>query len=142
MVNRRVQLLVTRAHAWVYRRTHGRLGARLGAMPQVLLTTRGRSSGQPRTTPLTGIPYGTGVLLVASDGGKPEHPHWYRNLQAEPRVLVQRGAQATAMRARTLDADERARLWPVAVATYAGYATYQARTDREIPLVLCEPITG
>ncbi|WP_024287520.1 nitroreductase family deazaflavin-dependent oxidoreductase [Cellulomonas sp. KRMCY2] len=140
MISRRTQTLITRAHTWVYRRTRGRVGGRLGSMEQVLLTTTGRTSGRPRTTPLTGIPHGDGVLLVASDGGNRQHPQWYRNLLVDAEVLVQRGGRTIPMRARTATPAERAELWPVVVRVYGGYATYQSRTDRQIPLVVCEPI--
>lgn len=139
-MNSRTQHLITRVHTWLYRTTGGRLGGKLGSMEQVLLTTTGRVSGKERTTPLTGIPHGDGLLLVASDGGKPEHPQWYRNLLVNDVVTVQRGARKVRMRARTATPAERERLWPVAVGVYSGYATYQQRTDREIQLVLCTPL--
>lgn len=145
MIGRRTQTAIARTHAWVYRGTGGRIGRRLLGMEQVLLTTTGRSTGVPRTTPLSAFPVdqgsgaGGGVVLVASDGGRPRHPQWYRNLCAQPEVVVQRGTRALAMRARTATPTERDRLWPRIVAAYGGYAHYQARTEREIPLVICEP---
>lgn len=144
MISRRTQTLITRAHTWVYRRTRGRLGGRLrwpSRMEQVLLTTTGRRTGRPRTTPLTGIPHGDELVLVASDGGKPDHPQWYRNLLADDHVVVQRGAVEIPMRARTATPAERAELWPRVVGVYPGYAGYQARTEREIPLVICRRAT-
>jgi deazaflavin-dependent oxidoreductase (nitroreductase family) len=140
MVSRRTQTLVTRAHRWVYRRTRGRIGGRLGSMEQVLLTTVGRVTGRPSTTPLTGIPDGDRVVLIASDGGKPQHPHWYRNLVVNPEVVVQRGPTEHRMRARTATPEERELLWRRAVGLYRGYAAYQSRTDRVIPVVVCEPL--
>jgi F420H(2)-dependent quinone reductase len=146
MIGRRMQTVIVRGHAWVYRGTGGRIGRRLLGMEQVLLTTTGRSTGAPRTTPLSAFPLdpgkgtpGGGIVLVASDGGSPRHPQWYRNLCVQPEVVVQRGARAFAMRARTATPAERERLWPHIVAVYGGYAHYQARTEREIPLVICEP---
>ena len=136
----RTQKLITGAHTWLYRTTQGRLGGRLGSMEQVLLTTTGRTSGKERTTPLTGIPRGDGLLLVASDGGKPEHPQWYRNLLVNDVVTIQRGPTMVRMRARTATPAEREQLWPVAVGVYSGYAAYQRRTDRQIQLVICEPL--
>lgn len=140
MVSRSVQTLVTRVHRWLYRRTGGRVLGRLGAMEQVLLTTTGRVSGRPWTTPLTGIPDGATVVLVASDGGRPDHPQWYRNLLVNDEVVVQRGPTEHRMRARTATPQERERLWAVAVELYGGYAAYQRRTERQIPLVICEPL--
>lgn len=141
-MNRRTQTAIARTHAWLYRSTGGRIGRRLLGMEQVLLTTTGRSTGLPRTTPLSAFPLdrgSDGVVLVASDGGRDRDPQWYRNLSAHPEVVVQRGRRAIAMRARTATPTERDRLWPGIVAVYGGYAHYQARTRRRIPLVICEP---
>lgn len=139
MISRRTQTVVTRIHALLYRASRGRVGGRLLSMEQVLLTTTGRISGKPRTTPLSAIPDGDDLVLVASDGGSPQHPQWYRNLVADGRVEIQRGAAHLPMQARTATAQERARLWPVVVGVYRGYAAYQRRTSREIPLVVLEP---
>lgn len=149
MISRRTQTLLTRAHAWVYLLTGGRFGGRLLGMQQVLLTTRGRRSGLPRTTPLSAFPLGAGssagsppagaLVLVASDGGRPQHPQWYRNLLADPDVVVQLGRTPVRMRARMATDGEREELWPRVVAAYRGYADYQGRTERRIPLVICEP---
>lgn len=131
--------LVTGLHAAVYRLTRGRVGGRLGSMEQVLLTTTGRRSGVPRTTPLTVLVDGSRLVLIASNGGAPRHPDWYLNLVEDPQVTVQRGAERLAQSARTASPDERATLWPRVVALYSGYATYQRRATREIPLVICVP---
>lgn len=139
MISRRTQTFLTRAHTLVYRATRGRAGGRLLTMEQVLLTTTGRVSGAPRTTPLSAIPDGDDLVLVASDGGNPEHPQWYRNLVADGRVEIQRGGEHLAMTARTATPQERARLWPRVVGVYDGYAAYQRRTSREIPLVILRP---
>ena len=133
------QKALTGAHVALYRLTGGFIGHRIGLTEAVLLTTTGRKSGAARVTPLTATPDGDRVVLVASNGGARRHPDWYLNVVAHPDVEVQRGSRTQRMRARTADADERARLWPKVVATYPGYAGYQRRTDREIPLVVCEP---
>ena len=78
-------------------------------------------------------------MLVASKGGDDRHPEWYRNLVAHPSVELTIGGVARRMTARTAGADERAELWPRVIAAYHGYAVYQRRTTREIPLVICEP---
>ena len=134
-----MQRVVTGAHVAVYRLTDGRIGHRLAATEAVLLTTTGRRSGAARVTPLTATPDGERLLLVASNGGARRHPDWYLNLVDHPEVGIQRGALRLAMRARTAEAGERAELWPLVLATYKGYAGYQRRTEREIPLVVCEP---
>ena len=78
-------------------------------------------------------------MIVASKGGHPHNPAWYHNLRATPDTTVQIGAERRAVHARVASPEERERLWPKAVATYAGYGNYQKRTDREIPLVILEP---
>jgi deazaflavin-dependent oxidoreductase (nitroreductase family) len=83
---------------------------------------------------------GDNVVLVASQGGLPTNPAWYHNLRANPDVTVQLGRTTRRMRARTADAAERARLWPRLLEVYADYASYQTWTDREIPVVICEPV--
>lgn len=134
-----LQRTVTGLHARVYRWTGGRIGRRIGRVEQVLLTTTGRRSGQPRTTPLTVIADAGRLVLIASNGGAARHPDWYLNLSVDPRVRIQRGPEQLDLIARTATPDERAELWPRAVALYGGYAAYQRRTEREIPVVICEP---
>lgn len=131
--------LVTRAHARLYRLTGGRVGGRFGRLEQILLTTTGRRSGEKRTVPLAVTPVGPSVVLVASDGGAPGHPAWYLNLTAHPEVVVQRGRRAMPMLARVAVGTERERLWAAVVENNPGYARYQERTEREIPVVVCEP---
>ncbi len=139
----RVARLVTAAHTAVYRLSGGRVAGRLAGMPVLLLTTRGRVTGMPRTVPLTYFADGDDIVLVASYGGDDRDPGWYRNLLADGRVEVLEGTNRRAMTARTATAEERDRLWPGVVATYPGYARYQSRTGRRIPLVvLSEASTG
>ena len=128
--------MVTGAHRAVYRATGGRVGGRVAGMPVLLLTTRGRTSGRPRTTPLTYFEDGGAVVLVGSYGGDDREPGWLRNLRADPAVEVRMGGRSRPMAARVATAEEKARLWPGIVATYGGYARYQARTERDIPLVV------
>jgi deazaflavin-dependent oxidoreductase (nitroreductase family) len=135
------------AHTWLYRRSGGRLGRKwhVGSalrhgVPVCLLTTTGRKSGLPRTVPLLHMADGEDAVLVASQGGLPTNPQWYYNLLAEPAVTVQLGTRTRAMRARVADAAERAVLWPRLMRLYADYETYQSWTDREIPVIICEPV--
>ncbi|MEN9620927.1 MAG: hypothetical protein RL499_1120 [Actinomycetota bacterium] len=139
-------LTMTGFHRAVLRLSGGRLGRTLGSMPVIDLTTVGRTSGLPRTTILTvpvrePLPNGDERLVViASRGGDDLQPAWYLNLVAEPLVQVARvGEHPQPYRARTADATERARLWPLAVRSYRGYAAYQRKTSREIPVVILEP---
>ncbi|WP_327418067.1 nitroreductase family deazaflavin-dependent oxidoreductase [Streptomyces sp. NBC_01233] len=107
----------------------------------LLLTTVGRVSGNPVRTPLI---YGEAdgrYLLVASNGGDPRHPLWFRNLTAHPEVRVQVGAEILQGAARTASAEERAAYWPLMVKHWPAYDEYQAKTDREIPIVIIEPVT-
>jgi deazaflavin-dependent oxidoreductase (nitroreductase family) len=138
-LTRSVQKAVTSLHAQVYRLTNGKVGGRFGKAENILLTTTGRTSGTARTTPLTVTVDGDRLILVASNGGAPKHPDWYLNLTADPDVTVQRGGQQLHLRARTATADERPALWTKIVGTYRDYDSYQKKTDREIPLVICEP---
>jgi F420H(2)-dependent quinone reductase len=128
------------SHTAVYRATRGRIGHRFpGSPPMLLLNHVGAKSGETRTTPLVYVRDGENLVLVASKGGNPKNPAWLHNLRANPDTTVQVGPERRAVRARVADPDERARLWPKAVATYSGYRGYQERTDREIPLVVLEP---
>lgn len=118
----------------------GRIGDRLMGMPTLELEVTGRKSGQPRSVMLTApIHDDTRTVLVASKGGDDRDPEWYRNLAANPDVTVTIGGVATPMRARTASAEERAELWPTIVTAYKGYGDYQRRTERDIPVVICEP---
>jgi F420H(2)-dependent quinone reductase len=128
------------AHELVYLATDGLIGHRFPGFPPVLLLDHvGAKSGIRRTTPLAYIQDGDDVVLVASKGGHPRNPAWFHNLRANPDTTVQIGSERRAVRARVAGPDERARLWPKAVAAYAGYRGYQERTERQIPLVILEP---
>jgi deazaflavin-dependent oxidoreductase (nitroreductase family) len=131
---------VSRIHAWILKLSGWHLAATVVGMPIVELRTTGRRSGRPRTVVLS-VPVvdGERVVLVASKGGDDRDPEWYRNLVADPAVELTMRGVTRPMTARTADPDER--LWPRVVAGYAGYAEYQRRTTREIPLVICEPRT-
>jgi deazaflavin-dependent oxidoreductase (nitroreductase family) len=133
-------------HVRLYRATGGRIGKhwRIGAaarkaVPVCLLTTIGRKSGQPRTVPLCYLLDGDAIVLVASQGGLPTNPQWYYNLKANPDVQIEIGQQRRGYRARVAGPAERSLLWPRLVELYADYDSYQSWTDREIPVVVCEP---
>lgn len=127
-------------HRTVVRATRGRVGGSLAGMPVVVLETVGRRSGQPRRTMLTApVVDGETVVLVASYGGDSRHPAWYLNLRANPDVTIEMDGTRRDMRARVASAEEKAALWPRIVKAYRGYAAYQKRTDRDIPVVLLTP---
>jgi len=122
--------------------TGGRLGWTTAGMPVLELTTIGRKSGEPRTVMLTSpVQEGPSLVIVASRGGDDQHPAWFLNLRDHPEVeVVWKGEPKRTMHARIAEPDERARLWQRIIADHRNYASYQRRTQREIPLVLLEPI--
>jgi proline iminopeptidase len=110
-------------------------------VPSLLLTTTGRKSGERYVFPLFYGETGSGsYIVVASKGGAPQHPGWYRNLVANPEVEVQVGTRKLKARARTATGDERARLWQEALKFWPPYADYQQKTQREIPVVVLDPV--
>jgi deazaflavin-dependent oxidoreductase (nitroreductase family) len=130
----------------IYRWTGGVLGStwRVGSafprgIPVLLLTTIGRKSGQPRVQPLLFIEEGDNVIVVASHGGLPKDPLWYKNLEANPECEVQIKRRKMKMTACTASPDEREALWPKLVAHYPDFASYETWTDRVIPVVILEP---
>jgi deazaflavin-dependent oxidoreductase (nitroreductase family) len=120
--------------------TGGRLGKTFGSMPAIELRTIGRSTGRRRSTILTSPVHDVGrYVVVASKGGDDRAPDWYRNLVAEPDVEITVDGATIPVRARTATAQEKAELWPRIIAAYAGYAHYQRRSARDIPVVILEP---
>ena len=110
-------------------------------MTPVELHTIGRKTGQRRSTLLTApICEDERVVLVASKGGHENHPVWYLNLVANPDVEITVDDQTRKMRAHTASPEEKAELWPQVVAKYKGYADYQKNTERDIPVIVCEPV--
>lgn len=106
----------------------------------LLLTTRGRRSGKLRRTALIYGRDGDAYLVVASQGGDPKHPAWYLNVLDEPLVEVQVGAERFTARARTATAEEKPRMWSTMAAIWPAYDDYQAKTDRQIPVVVLERV--
>jgi len=132
--------LMSRLNTWVYRLSGGRLAGRFpGGAPVLLLTTIGRKSGQPKTAPLLYLQDGDDYVVVASKGGMSQHPLWFKNLEANPRVEVEVGSRKIEATARRATREEKAALWPKLVGMYSSYADYQARTTRDIPVVILTP---
>jgi deazaflavin-dependent oxidoreductase (nitroreductase family) len=132
--------LMSNLNTAVYRLTGGRVGGRfLRGAPVFLLTTIGRKSGQPRTAPLLYLKEGNDYVVVASKGGMSHHPLWYRNLEANPEVEIELGREKFKARARRANAAEKKALWPKLVAMYRDYDDYQARTERDSPVVILTP---
>jgi deazaflavin-dependent oxidoreductase (nitroreductase family) len=129
-------------HTALYRASGGRLGHRIPGVPgkMLLLDHVGAKSGTKRTSPLLYVRDGKDLVVVASKGGFPKHPAWFHNLKANPDTTVQVGSHRLAVHAHVATAEERERLWPMAVKAYHGYEDYAARSKgREIPLVILEP---
>ncbi|WP_324651058.1 nitroreductase family deazaflavin-dependent oxidoreductase [Georgenia sp. H159] len=122
----------------LYERTGGERGATLGGRPVVVLTHLGARTGKLRKTPLMRVEHDGVYAVVASLGGAPEHPVWYHNLLANPRVELQDGAARWDMVAREVTGEERELWWQRAVAAFPPYADYQQRTDRVIPVLVLE----
>lgn len=128
------------SHIKEYVESDGKKGHRWRGWPTLLLTTRGRKSGKLRRTALIYGRDGERYLLVASNGGASEHPLWYLNLSEDPNVELQVGADKFAARARTATPKEKPRLWKIMSKIYPQYDKYQAKANREIPLVIVEPV--
>ena len=125
------------AHAFLYRRG---LARSIGRMPQVLLTTTGRKTGRPHTVPLGAIPEGDGWVVIASNNGADVHPGWWLNLQANPIASLQVGDRVLKVRAEEVtEPAQRQRLWERVVSTMKGYASYEKKTSRVIPLGWLRP---
>ncbi|MCP4006283.1 MAG: nitroreductase family deazaflavin-dependent oxidoreductase [bacterium] len=111
-----------------------------GDLPTLLLTTTGRKSGEPRSLPLIYGNFGNGYVVIASKGGLPDHPLWYRNLKATPECDLMVGAKAVSARARVAEGEERERIWTQMVGIYPPYVDYQKATERTIPVVVLDPV--
>ena len=139
---RKVIALTSKFQACVFRLTKGRLMNTFLGGPVCLVTMTGAKSGKTRRLPLIHIPHGDNKLLVASSGGMPKNPVWYYNIKAHPEIQIMADGQEKTYRARQVDDEEKAALWPVLLDVYPDFDEYQARTDRNIPVFSCEPIEG
>jgi deazaflavin-dependent oxidoreductase (nitroreductase family) len=123
-------------HVRVYRETDGERGYHWRGTTILLLTTRGRKSGEDRTTPLIHRTDGDRWVIVASKGGAPANPGWFENLQADPEATIDVKGERIPVVARVAAGDERARLWELMCEVWPAYADYQTKTEREIPVVI------
>jgi deazaflavin-dependent oxidoreductase (nitroreductase family) len=126
-------------HVQRYQETGGEVGYLWNGVPILLLTTTGRRTGQPRTTPLIFGRDGDDHLVVASKGGAPHHPAWYLNLTAHPEVAIQVRTEHLRVVARTASDHERPRLWRIMTELWPNYDVYRSRTERTIPVVVLTP---
>jgi deazaflavin-dependent oxidoreductase (nitroreductase family) len=129
---------ISRIHGALYRWSDGRIGAGTRATQLLLLTTTGRKSGQPRSTPLLYVSDGDRWVVIGSNGGSDRAPAWWLNLQACPEASIQCGRERHAVHARRATPEEEERLWPKLTEAYAFFPAYRERTDREIPIIVLE----
>lgn len=131
---------IGRAHAWLWRLTNGRLGDAFGTAPFMLLATKGRKTGQWRSTPVLYLDNGRDLLIVASFGGNDNHPVWYLNLLDCPEAEVTIKESRVRVVAQEISAEEKQRLWPRLVKLYPPFESYRRRTSRNIPVVRLSPL--
>ena len=125
-----------KAHMWDSKSA----GGTTGLLPTLLLTTTGRKSGESRSLPLIYGTTGDSYVIIASKGGMPTHPVWYLNLEAKPECELMVGAKAVSARARVATGEERERIWGEMAKIYPPYLDYQKATEREIPVIVLDPI--
>jgi deazaflavin-dependent oxidoreductase (nitroreductase family) len=125
-------------HVRLYQKTNGEQGYIWNGAPILLVTTKGRKSGEPRTIPIIYTPYEDKYVIIASKGGSPTHPLWYLNILDDPHVEVQVKADRFNAVARNAESPERERIWAEAVKIWPRYDEYQSRTSRRIPVVVLE----
>jgi F420H(2)-dependent quinone reductase len=126
----------------LYEETGGREGNDMRGRPVIILWTKGRHSGAVRKSPLMRVKRGDEYAVVASMGGAPKHPVWYLNVLADPNVSVQDGPEVRDYTARVVSGDEKRDWWAKATEAWPDYDNYQAKTDREIPVVVLTPAQG
>jgi deazaflavin-dependent oxidoreductase (nitroreductase family) len=123
-------------HVRVYRETKGDRGYHWRGTTILLLTTTGRTSGEARTTPLIHVVDGDRWVVIASKGGAPDHPAWFKNLEADPEATIEVEADEVPVVGTTAEGEERDRLWKAMTEVWPAYDDYQDKTDREIPVVV------
>ena len=134
--------IITSLHRWLYLKSGGRIGHKLGGQPMLLLHTVGRKTGQPRTTPLLYVPDGDRWLLVASNAGDDRAPAWWLNAQAAGEATIQVGTERHRVSVRAAEPSERPGLWKRCCDQYPNYAVYETRTARPIPVVVLERLAA
>ena len=133
--------LVGEEHVRRYLETNGEVGHDWNGVPALLLTTKGRKSGEDRTSALIYGRLGNDYVIIASMAGAPTNPAWYLNLVATPEVTLQAGADRFVARARTAEGEERDAGWAAMVKIWPNYDVYQSRTERVIPVVVLERVS-
>jgi len=133
--------LFSDTNVWLYRRTGGRIGGRMGRAPVLLLHHVGRRSGKQRVTPVLFLADDERLVIVGSKGGAAKHPAWLANLMAHPETTVEVGSRRVRVRARMAGEAERTAYWPRLHDIYPSFRIYQGRTERELPVVVLEPVS-
>ena len=138
---RRGMKFYTRLNVLVYRLSGGRLmNTAMGGYPICMVSLKGKRTGKIRHIPLIHVPYGDGKILVGSQAGLDTHPAWVYSVQENPELSISADGKRANYLSRQLSEEEKARLWPHLLSVYPAYDEYQARTDRAIPVFLCEPL--
>jgi deazaflavin-dependent oxidoreductase (nitroreductase family) len=130
---------MTRAHVVAYQLSRGKLGGKYRGAPVLLLHHTGRKSGKQRVSPLLYLSDGDDLVVVGSKGGSHKHPAWFLNLREMPETTVEVGGEKRPVKVQVASPERREKLWPRMVELYPDYAQYQARTERQIPLVILSP---
>jgi deazaflavin-dependent oxidoreductase (nitroreductase family) len=131
---------MSRAQTWLFKTTNGKLGNKFLRGAEVgILTTTGRKTGEARNSPLLFLQERQRIVIVASQSGRATNPMWYLNLVANPRVTFQTKAGLFQLTAREATATERDEYWPKLDAMYPDFVNYRSYTDREIPIIICDP---
>ena len=125
---------------FMYRLTGGGIGGKMQTMPVLLLTTIGRKSGKPRTVPLTYLRDGSAYVITASYGGLPRNPAWFLNLESHPEATIQVKKRQMQVKTETANPEKKRELWARLMEVAPGYANYQKRTTRDIPMVILHPV--
>jgi len=125
---------------FLYRLTGGVIGGRVQTLPVLLLTTTGRTSGKPRTVPVAYLRDGSTYVIIASYAGLPRHPAWFLNLESHPEATIQLKKRQMQVKAETANQEKKRELWARLMEVAPGYADYQKRTSRDIPMVILHPI--
>lgn len=131
--------LLAVTHVFLYRLSRGKLGSEMKGFHVLLLTTRGRKSGKQRTTPLGYFEHDGGFVIIGSNAGLDTHPAWFYNLRNNPRATIQVKDSVFEVTAEVVGAEARGQLWTRLMELAPGYAAYEKRTTREIPLVILQP---
>ena len=125
---------------FLYRLTGGGIGGKMQSLPVLLLTTTGRKSGKKRTIPLGFLRDGSAYVIIASYAGQPRNPAWFFNLKSHPEATIEVKKRQMQVKAETASPEKRSELWARLVEVAPGYAKYEMRTTREIPVVILHPI--